>query len=152
MQTPPRSKGGGQIILTKPLALQIGMALTLRSAGPVKQAARPVDTDSIDDITAQRAKHGSLHQHHPLIAQPDAPIAQRELQRPRQILQRRRRPLPQQPTIATRHDSRRPPRGFGQGDPFGHVSHIDELITPFHHFMKSYSIQYSKFLEVKTYS
>jgi benzaldehyde dehydrogenase (NAD) len=83
MQTPPRSKGGGQIILTKPLALQIGMALTLRSAGPVKQAARPVDAHGIDDIPAQPAKHGTLHHHHPLIAQPDTPIAQRELQRPR---------------------------------------------------------------------
>jgi hypothetical protein len=90
----------------------------------------------LDHLAPQMAQDAGLHHHHAFVAEPDAPIPERELQRARQIGQGGRRAFFQQAAVAASGDSRGPARRFGQRDAFGHFHYFMKDLADFRKFMK----------------
>src|SRR4051812_47788229 len=89
----PRSSGQRvrQVFIGKALLDQRGIARSLHVADAHEDRLGRLHPESVDDLGAQPSQDLRLHQHHALVVEPDAAIAEREMQGLREVVKGRRR-------------------------------------------------------------
>lgn len=114
MNARPGGEGVGQVFLRPTLLDQLGVAHALHVADAHEHGSGRIGTKCVNDLLADAAEHGRLHQHHALVVEPDAPVAQREVQDFSQVLECGRCARLQLAAGAATEDALGLPRGFRQ--------------------------------------